>query len=189
MEDGIEMKTKIFIWIFVVLAITLFHFTFGTVQSKANSKGPIITHCFAVETGKYAYIWKIYLEAEDPTGDMSKIVSTVDQLGWGQYFADTILIKPQNRHHLKGYIQLNTFSSETPTLDVWTQITVKISIIDKARNESNVVVFPLTFEPGEKNKYKYKLPSPFDQGDLPMLGHIDINIFSPFMGPFDSPVR
>jgi hypothetical protein len=182
------MKTKIFLGIFGVLAITLFFFTFGKAQSKANSKGPMITHSFAVETGRHGYIWKIYLEAEDPTGDMFKIVSTVDQLGWGQYFADTILIKPQNRHHLEGYIQLNPFSSSTPTLEVWTQITLKISIIDKARNESNVVVFPLRFEPGVKDEHRHKLPSPFDQGDLPALGHIDINIFSPFMGPFDSPV-
>jgi len=183
------MKTKIFLCIFGVLTMTLFFFALGTAQSKADSEGPIITHSFAVETGKYAYIWKIYLEAEDPTGDMSRIVSTVDQLGWGQYFADTILIKPQNRHHLVGYIQWNTFSSESPTLDVSTQITVKISIIDKAGNESNEVVFPFTFEPGVKGIYKYKLPPPFDQRDLPILGHININIFSPFMGPFDSPVR
>ena len=184
-----KMKTKIFLGIFAVLAITFFFFTFGTAQSEANSKGPIITHSFAVKTGKYAYIWKIYLEAEDPTGDMSRIVPTVHQPGWGQFFADTIPIKPQNRHHLKGHIQLKAFSSATPTLDVRTQVTVKISIIDKAGNESNAVVFPFTFEPGMKDEYKHKLPPPFDQGDLPMLGYININIFSPFMGPFDSPVR
>ena len=183
------MRTKIFLSIFATVAITLFLFTLGAAQSKANSKGPIITHSFAVEAGKYAYIWKIYLKAEDPTGDMSKIVSTVDQLGWGEYFADTILIKPQNRHHLEGYIQWNTFSSASPTLDVWTRINVKISIVDKAGNESNVVVFPFTFAPGVKDEHKDKLPLPFDQGNLPMLGHININIFSPFTGPFDSPVR
>ena len=182
------MKARIFLRLFGVLATTLLFLIFGTAQSKANSKGPIITHSFAVETGKYAYIWKTYIEAEDPTGEMSKIVSTVDQLGWGEYFADTIPIKPQNRHHLEGYIQWNTFSSETPTLDVWTHITVKISIIDKAGNESNGVVFTFRFEPGMKGEYKYKLPPPFYNADLPMLGHININIFSPFMGPFDSPV-
>ena len=183
------MNTKSFLGIFGVLAITLFLFTFGTAQSKGDPKGPTITHSFAVETGKYGYIWKVYLEAEDPTGDMSKIVSIVDQPGWGEYLAGIIVIKPQNRHHLEGYIQWNPFSSASPTLDVWTQITVKISIIDKAGNESNAVVFPFTFGPGVKHEYNYKLPSPFDQGDLPMLGYIDFNIFSPNMGPFDTPVR
>jgi len=182
------MKKEILPVIFGVLAITLFVYTFGTTQPKADSEGPVITHSFAAETGNYSSIWKIYLEAEDSTGDMSRIVSTVNQLGWGEYLADTIPIKPENRHHLKGYIQWNTFSSETPTLDVWTRITVKISIVDVAGNESNAVVFPLTFAPGLRGESKYKLPPPHDQADLPMLGQINMNIFSPFMGPFDSPV-
>jgi len=183
-----KMKKKILLVIFGVLATSLFFYTFGSTQPKADSEGPIITHSFAAETGKYSYIWKIYLEAEDPTGDMSRIVSTVNQLGWGEYIADTIPIKPENRHHLKGYLQWNPYTSETPTLDVWTQITVKISIVDEAGNESNAVVFPLTFAPGRRGEHKYKLPPPFDGGDLPLLGRININIFSPFMGPFDSPV-
>jgi hypothetical protein len=183
-----KMKKKILPVLFGVVATTFFFNTFGTTQPKADSEGPIITHSFAAETGKYSYIWKIYLEAEDPTGDMSKIVSTVNQLGWGEYLANTIPIKPENRHHLKGYIQWNAFTSETPTLDVWTRITVKISIVDEVGNESNAVVFPLTFAPGLRGEHKYKLPPPFDRADLPMLGQIRINIFSPFMGPFDSPV-
>ena len=183
-----KMKKMILPVLFGVFATTLFFYTFGTTQPKADAEGPIITQSFAAETGKYSYIWKIYLEAEDPTGDMSKIVSTVNQLGWGEYLARTIPIKPENRHHLKGYIQWNAFSSETPTLDVWTQITVKISIVDEAGNESNAVVFPLTLAPGQRGESNYKLPPPFDRGDVSVLGQININIFSPFMGPFDSPV-
>jgi len=183
-----NMRKRILPVIFGVLATTLFSCTFRTAQPKADLEGPVITHSFAAETGKYSYIWKIYLEAEDPTGDMSRIVSTVNQLGWGEYLARNIPIKPENRHHLKGYIQWNTFTSETPTLNVSTQITVKISIVDEAGNESNAVVFPLTFAPGLRGEHKYQLPPPFDRADLPMLGRISINIFSPFMGPFDSPV-
>jgi len=183
-----EMKNKILPVIFGALAATLFFYTFGAAQPKTDPEGPIIIHSFAALTGKYSYIWKIYLEAEDPTGDMSRIVSTVNQLGWGEYLARNITIKPENRHHLKGYIQWNAFTSETPSLDVWTRITVKISIVDEAGNESNAVAFPLTIAPGLRDEYKYELPPPFDRGDVPMLGQINFNIFSPFMGPFDSPV-
>jgi hypothetical protein len=42
----------------------------GWARPKAETKGPIITHAFAVERGKYGYIWKIYLEAQDPNGQM-----------------------------------------------------------------------------------------------------------------------
>jgi hypothetical protein len=63
----------------------------------------------------------------------------------------------------------------------WTQITLKVSVVDKAGNESNEVVFPFSFEttPGQ---YAYQLPAPFNQGDLPRLGYINIDLYSPGEG-------
>ena len=61
----------------------------------------------------------------------------------------------------------------------WTQITLKVSVIDRAGNESKAVVFPFTFETGVKDEYQYKLPSPFDQGNLPRLGYINIDLRNP----------
>jgi len=58
---------------------------------------------------------------------------------------------------------------------------LRVSIFDKAGNESNEVVFPFTFESGVKGAYQYNLPSPFDQGDLPRLGYIAIDLFEPTM--------
>ncbi len=142
------MKTKILPSFFGVLAITLFFFSSGWAQSKPDSKAPMITHSFAVEKGYYGYIWKIYIEAEDPDGDMYKIASVVEQPGYGHYPTDWIIIKPQYRNRLTGYIQWNTFSSKSSYLREWTRITLRVSIIDKAGNESNEVIFPFTFETG-----------------------------------------
>jgi len=110
---------------------------------------------------------------------MYKITSTVDQPGWGHYFTDTILIKPQNRNHLKGYVQWNTFSSKTSSLREFSIITLKVSIFDKAGNESNVVVFPFEFV--SRSVPKYELPSPFNKDDA-RLGNIHIDLFDPFSG-------
>lgn len=171
------MKTKIFLCVFGVLAITFFFFSLGRAQSKPDSKAPMITHSFAVEKGYYGYVWKIYIEAEDPDGDMFKIASVVDQPGYGRYPTDWITIKPQYRDRLKGYIQWNTFSSKTSHLREWTQITLKVSIIDKKGNESNAVVFPFTFESGTKQQNE--LPAPFNQGDGSRLGYIHIDLYEP----------
>jgi hypothetical protein len=176
------MRTKTFLSVFGVLAITLFFFSFGWAQSKPDSKAPIITHSFAVEKAYYGYIWKIYIEAEDPDGDMYKIASVVDHTGYGRYPPDWIIIKPQYRNRLKGYLQWNTFSSKSFYLREWTIITLKVSIIDKAGNESNEVIFPFTFETGIKNPYEYELPPPFNGGDLPRLGYIAIDLVEPTMG-------
>ncbi len=147
-------------------------------ETKPVTKPPKIINSFAVERGPYGYIWKIYLEAEDPEGDMDKIASLVEEPGFGSYFTDWIILKPQYRKYFKGYIQWNT-RSVSGSLPEWTQITLRVSIFDKAGNESNEVVFPFTFEHGIKSPYQYELPSPFDKKDLPRIGHINIDLFPP----------
>jgi len=176
------MKTKKFLYFFGFLAgLTFIFSSLLWAEPKPETNAPIITHSFAVEKGSHGYIWKIYIEAEDPDGRMSKIASVVDQPGVGRYPTDWIILKPQYRHQLKGYIQWNTFSG-AGYLSEWTSITLKVSIFDKAGNESNVVVFPFTFQSGVKDQYKYTLPSPFDQGDLPRLGYIAIDLMPKEMG-------
>jgi hypothetical protein len=126
-------------------------------QPQPERRGPVITHAFAVEKGYYGYVWKIYLEADDPDGQMLKIASVVDEAGHGQYPTDWIYLKPEFQKHLN------------------------VSVVDKAGNESNQVVFPFTFEitPGQ---YSDKAPAPFDQGSIPLLGHITVDLYSPGQG-------
>ena len=176
----------VYLMISLLLGVVFLIAPVGWTQPKPGTKAPVITNTFAVEKGPYGYIWKIYLEAEDPDGDMVKIASVVDQPGYGRYSTAWVILKPQYRHQLKGYIQWNTYSSMASYLSEWTQITLKVSIIDKAGNESNEVSFPFTFESGVKKPYQYKLPSPFDQGDLPKLGNVNIDLFAPtLMGDGD----
>jgi hypothetical protein len=144
---------------------------------NAGIRTPIITNAFAVNKGQYGYIWKIYIEAEDPDGDMDKIAVVVDQTGYGYYPTDWIMLRPQHRRHFIGYLQWNTFSSKGSYLPEWTQITMKVSIFDKSGNESNEVVFPFTFESGVKNQHEYQLPAPFDKRNILRLGHIMIDLY------------
>ncbi|HVP79245.1 MAG TPA: hypothetical protein VMV04_15280 [Thermodesulfobacteriota bacterium] len=150
----------------------------GGGQAKPGTHAPIIAHAFAVEKGYYGYIWKIYIEAEDPDGDMLRIASVVDQVGIGRYPTDWIYLKSQYQKHFTGYIQWNTFSTKTSYLPEWTQITLRVSVIDKAGNESNEVVFPFTFEVTPQ-QYAYKLPAPFDQANLPKIGNVMVDLESP----------
>jgi len=158
----------------------------GGAQPKPGTHAPIITNAFAVEKGYYGYIWKIYIEAEDPDGDMLRIAAVVDQVGYGHYPTDWIYLKPPYQKYFKGYIQWNTFSSKVNYLSEWTRIELKVSVLDKAGNESNVVVFPFEFVSGVRGQYHYQLPAPFDQGDLPRLGYIHIDLYDPTIQSGDS---
>jgi hypothetical protein len=138
---------------------------------------PNITHAFAIDKGYYGCIWKIYIEAEAPNGDMDRIAVNMNQTGYGTYPTDWIVLRPRYQKHFTGYLQWNTFSSKASYLPEWTQITMKVSILDKAGNESNQVAFPFRFESGVKNQYKYQLPAPFDKQNVPRIGHIMIDLF------------
>lgn len=177
------MGVKKILFVFgLFMAFLFFASPPGWAQRKPGTSAPIISNSFAVEKGEYGYIWKIYIEAEDPDGDMLRIASVVHQVGYGNYPTDWIFLKSPYRGHFKGYIQWNTFSSSAVRLPEWTQITLKVSIFDKAGNESNEVVFPFTFESGVRNRYSYALPPPFDQGNLPRVGYIATELMNPYIG-------
>ena len=173
---GINVKTLKVICLAALLILSIFSLNAprGKAQSNPEIKGPIITNSFAIDKGQYGTIWKIYLEAEDADTEMVKIAAVVDQPGYGHYPTDFILLDPRYRNHLKGYIQWNTFSSRGSALSEGDQITLRVSVIDRAGNESREVAFPFTFVSGVHGQAK--LSSPFDQGDIPRIGHIGIDL-------------
>ena len=182
---------RLLYFISVLLTLVLFMPFQGRAQlfpyeggpTRPGTHAPIITHAFAVEKGYYGYIWKIYLEADDPDGDMLRIASMVDEVGYGHYPTDWIYLKPEYQKHFKGYIQWNTYSSNAGYLPEWTRITLKVAVFDKTGNESNEVVFPFAFEL-TPNQYAYTLPAPFDQGNLPRLGYVDVDLYYPGEGGY-----
>jgi len=176
-KGGTKVDRK---WIYrvsgVVVALVLFSGLQGWAQSRSGSNAPVILHAFTMEKIRYGDILKVYIEAEDPEGEMVKIATVVDQAGYGRYPTSWVYLKPTDRKHFRGYLQWNTFSSKTPFVSEWTQITLKVSVFDKSGNESNVLAFPMTFEAGVKSASSYPIPPPFNQKDVPKLGFIDIDL-------------
>src|SRR5512136_778702 len=116
------MKIKNLLYFFgLLLALTLFIAHVGWAQPQSGTNAPVITHSFAVEKGYSGYTWKIYIEAEDPDGDMYKIASVVDHVGYGDYPTDWIILKPQYQHQLRGYIQWNSLGTRTLYLKDYNQ--------------------------------------------------------------------
>ncbi len=148
-------------------------------ESPLGPNTPIITHSFTVEKIMYGDILKVYIEAEDPDGEMVKIAAVVDQPGYGSYPPSWVYIKATDRKHLKGYLQWNTSSSKTSILPEGFQIHLTVSVFNKFGIQSNGLIFPITFESGVRRASSYQVPSPFDQKDVTRLGYIDIDLYSP----------
>jgi hypothetical protein len=161
----------------ISVAMTLFFVAPSSMaaQPKPGTHAPMITSTFAVEKGYQGYIWKIYLEAEDPDGDMLRIASVAEQPGFAHPFTDWIFIKSPYQKHFKGYIQWN-IGQGPQYLWPYTHITLNVSIQDKAGNWSNEVIFPFAFQEGIDST-DYRLPAPFDQGELAKIGNVFIDIY------------
>ena len=168
---------KKLLWVF---GLFLFIAIQGCVSLPVSPLGtrPVITHAFInKELGNYGSILRIYIEADDPKGFMLRIASVVDQVGYGHYPTDWTYLEPQYEHHLIGYLQWNTFSFHASRMPEWTSLTIKVSILDTNGNESDEVVFPFEFVSGVFPEAP--LPPPFNQGNIPMLGYIGIDLFNP----------
>jgi hypothetical protein len=149
-------------------------------RTSPNPNAPVIKQAYAIDRGRYGTVLKIYLEAEDPNGDLDKIVTQVHQPGYGYYFPDLIILKPQYKKSFKGFIQWNTYSSKSSFLAEWTWVTVRVSVVNKKGLASNVFEFPFTFETGTGKVPPP--PPPFDQGDLPKIGSVSIDLYNPSEG-------
>ncbi len=136
-------------------------------------KAPVIKTSYAPEKVRYGDVLKIYIEAEAPDGEMLKIASVADQVGYGHYPTDWIYLKSQYRQHLRGYIQWNTSSSSAPHIGEWTQVTLSVCVFDKAGDKSNVVIFEFQFV--SEATPESKPPPPFNEED-PRLGYLGINL-------------
>ena len=144
---------------------------------EQESSVPAIRSAYAVDRARYGSVLKIYIEAEDSAGAMAKVLTSVEQPGMGLYTPDIITLGSQYGKYFKGYIQWNTFSTRAPYVDDGTTMSVRVVVIDKAGRTSNAFEFPFTFEAGVGPAPRP--PAPFDQGDLPKLGNISIELSNP----------
>ncbi len=77
------MRKLILLPSFLVVALLPPHY--GWTQERQVLHAPIITHAYATDRGPYGTNWKIYIEAEDPGGDMDSVFVVVEQTGYGGY--------------------------------------------------------------------------------------------------------
>jgi len=171
------MKTSVkVVFVLVLLAIPLVMNCCTTSPERGTQSGgspPVITHSFASKEISHGDIWRIYVEANDPDGDMRQFVCVLTQVGYGYYPSEYVMTKKHHREKIKGYLTFNSGAGGGLRLSEWTQFSMTIHIRDRGRNTSNKVVFPLTLSQGSKQGAP---PPPFDVNGLERLGAIWIEL-------------
>jgi hypothetical protein len=163
------MKTRMLI--FFLLACVILPLGCRHVESAPGSP-PVITGSFASEKLSHNDKLKIYLEANDPDGDMRRVVALVSRGRRGSR-VNHANIKKGNRAQLFGYLDCMIWSGLGTLKNEWGELTLTVFIRDKGGNTSNRVVFPLVLSRGFKQGPP---PPPFETGKLKKLGSIWVNL-------------
>ncbi len=158
-------------------------YALGVPVAPAGVKPPVIMAYFASTQITYGYPWRVYLAAEDPEGSMLRIAIQVSHVGYGNYPTDWIYLKPPHQKNFVGYMQWNTQSIHTGYLPEWTQTYLRITVADKYDVQSNEIELPLLFVSGAE--LSPPPPAPFNQGNVPFLGYIDVNLYNPYQDKDD----
>lgn len=120
----------------------------STSHARPTGSPPVITFSYAQGKIRLGDIWRIYISANDPDGDMSKIFCVIEQPGVGRYRPEVIYLKKEMTRKFSGYLHLSTTSFR----DFWgVTLTLTLTIEDRQGNESQTVLFPLEFN-GEELK-------------------------------------
>jgi len=102
---------------------------------------PVIEKSFASNQLKPGDLWKIYIRASDPDGDMESIISGVVQTGAGAYPASITKLKSEYGKEVSGYIYLNMSGPAGYNFLYNQEVSVSIQIKDRAGHASQPVAF------------------------------------------------
>lgn len=136
-------------------------------QTKLGGSPTLITHSFASKEVSHGDPWKVYLEANDPDGDMQNFVYTISRAGTG-HRVKYMRIKKGERARLLGYLSVFFSSPQTAEAER-ANLTLTLHIRDRGGNPSNKVIFPVALSRGVKQAPP---PPPFDVGGLKGSGTI-----------------
>jgi hypothetical protein len=174
MKEGIKMEKK---WIvFMMLGLFLAGCaSLGGFEQRQKTYGyavPVITDSFASKQMSTLDNWKIYLNAEDPDGDMRYIVATISHPGMGGYPVTFIPIAKENGKKLSGYIYWNTMGSSGSGWLNYLDLTATVWIQDWAGHYSKPVTYTVSIR--DRSKQEQPPAGTFKENDL---GPINIQLY------------
>ena len=132
-----------------VLVILLFFLVAGCTTCKVAKTGeggdepPVILDSYGAESVRPGATWRVFLETQDPDGDIHSIITQLVQPGIGYYPPDFTYIKGADRESFAGYLILRT-PRDFDLLQEYVEATLTIQ--DCEGNKSEPVNFTLRFD-------------------------------------------
>jgi len=116
------------------------------IVSEVHAQEDTLIVRFAYAQGKIRQgeIWKVYLSVTDPDARLSRIVCNIEQAGAERYYKPSIIyLKKGMERQFAGYLALHTNTSQNLSGE---ELTLNLSILDRAGNVRKTLRFPLEFD-------------------------------------------
>ena len=116
----------------------------GPKVEPGSGSPPVIDEYYASPTANYSKNWKIFIKAHDPDGDMWQVRFKIDQpyVLYHDNMGYSFLPKRAQKT-MDGYFYMLTPFQRLPEGSV--DLTVSVTLMDRARNTSQTIKLPLSF--------------------------------------------
>jgi hypothetical protein len=111
---------------------------YGWPMEGGTGMPPVIEAYYAPKSVAPGKPWNIYLQANDPDGDMLYIACIIDQTGYGLLDSVKIPLKDNDRAEFHGYVSMPT-PPLAPSQAVDISFTVAVLIRDQQGNTSQLI--------------------------------------------------
>ena len=174
------MKTSVRA-LLILVAITLVLARCTTLAERGTQPAgspPVITSSYATTKAFHGDDWRVYVEANDPDGDMRYFVYTISTSGRGGR-GEYVRVGKDNRAKILGYLCVFVAPPED-AIGEWAHFELTLHIQDSRGNTSDKVTFPAALARGVKRDSP---PLPFNTEGLKCLGRIWVAFRGPRGGP------
>jgi hypothetical protein len=108
---------------------------------------PRIVEGYAAKVIRPGDTWMVFLQAENPDGDMKSIAAVLWQAGVGFYPTQINMLKAEDAKQFSGYLSLRTPTEFNLN---WDEFELTLVVRDSRMNGSQPVKLPLTFDQAAK---------------------------------------
>jgi hypothetical protein len=165
------VRVPLFLALMVVPLVIASCATVGDRKTEPVGSPPVITDSFAATEVSHGDVWKVYVKANDPDGDMRYLAYSIQISGQGGH-TNRVGVRKGDRAELLGYLNI-FFPPARDAWGEWADLTMTLYIQDSQGNTSEKVTVTTALSRGIKQASP---PAPFDIEGLKALGHIWVEL-------------
>jgi len=121
--------------------------SYTTSMQQDQGRAPIVVNAYAAKVIRPGDTWMIFIQAEDPNGDMKSIAAVLWEAGVGYYPTEVNMLKAEDAKQFSGYLFMKTPTGFNLN---WDEFELTLIVRDSRMHGSQPVKLAVTFDQAAK---------------------------------------